>query len=161
MNKAEAIRAPATACPVDPLRSVFTHSALMADLFGMELHGRLLSRVSSKRHYQGLEVAARDLLRSNVLLGKVAKRLQLFDTSRWLARIRCMRLAPASTTTPSHNPVNTTTCRTSRKIVEFPEMDLADSLLVISNASSCGRPWSYRIRGARTHCHLCNTSSCD
>ena len=65
--------------PSGPLRFVLT--VLMAELLVAELHRRLLRRVSSKRHYQGLGVAARDLLRSNVLPGKVTKRLQLFDTA--------------------------------------------------------------------------------
>ena len=107
-----------------------SHGALMAEL----LDGRLLRRVSSKRHYQGLGVAAGDILRSNVLPGKVAKRPQLLhtaysvDTSRWPTRMRCMRStrAAVSTTTQSHNPVNTTTCRKSRKSSSFLEMDPAD-----------------------------------
>ena len=56
-----------------PVDSVQSHVG--QDLSGhpsVELHGRLLRRVSCKRHYQSLGVAARDLLRSNVLPGKVA-----------------------------------------------------------------------------------------
>ena len=58
----------------------------MAEILVAELHGRLLRRVSSKRHYQCLGVAARDLRRSNVLLGKVGKRLQLLDTASSVCR---------------------------------------------------------------------------
>ena len=50
--------------PSGPLRFVLT--VLMAELLVAELHGRLLRRVSSVRHFEGLRVAALDLLRSNV-----------------------------------------------------------------------------------------------
>ena len=60
-----------------------------------ELAGRLLRRVSTKRHYQGLGIAARDLLRAKVLPGKVAKRLQLLDTAYSVCRHITMACADA------------------------------------------------------------------
>ena len=49
---------PCAGAMLRPLRFVLT--VLMAESLVAELHGRLLRRVSSKRHYQGLGVAARD-----------------------------------------------------------------------------------------------------
>ena len=62
-----------------PLHFVLT--VLMAELLVAELHGRLLRRVSSKRHYQGMGVAARDNdYNSSTRL------IPYVDTSRWYTR---------------------------------------------------------------------------
>ena len=133
--------------PSDPLRSVLTHRALMADLLVVELHGRLLSRVSSKRHCQGLGVAARDLLRSNVLLGKVAKRRQFLDTAYSVCRHTTLAYAISlydEVDACSSNQKNWTTAR-FRTVPSGTSLCLNETCIC---SPSFAGPQRYHSRGA-------------